>query len=252
MKQRLKPAVTISADAPTEGLYASHPYNNKGVIGTSALRKKEIGIEDLIAWAYADQMVHVAQPEAAMMIGAARAPSGYRHAPLDAVDASGGGGWFTAAPDAFVVHEIVSTLPTLRAQLPDDCIGRAGPGVSAGTLPRVDMVFNVRRAQLVMTHGIDRTRPDWIADPVLIVERGEIIYAKSKNGTVKRDRKTGRQIIAEQMVRFRGDKPWDVARARVIYSHWLSALLEVKDRLRGRALASHVVTGELPPARPWA
>src|SRR5262245_45668993 len=246
MDKRFNARVQVGADTGGETVTGvrARPSANRSDC-TFAPGKKRITIESLLVWAYADQMVHVAQSETALAVGAARMPRGYHHAPLEAVDSSGGGGWFTASPDAFVVHEIVSALSSVHAQLPRDCVGRLAPGVSVGTVPTVDAAFTVRCAQLVMTHAIDAKRPDWIAEPGLAVERRGVVYAKSRSGTIRRDRRTGQQVQSLCLVRFVGDMPWEVARARVLYSLWVEALATVLDAVRRRKLAAYEVGTEL-------
>jgi hypothetical protein len=51
-------------------------------------------------------MVHAAKSEELLAFGKPRAPTGYRQAPLEAVDTWAGAGWFPAQPDAFTVHEV--------------------------------------------------------------------------------------------------------------------------------------------------
>jgi len=252
MDKRFNARVQVGADTGGETVTGvrARPSANRSDC-TFAPGKKKVSIETLLTWAYADQMVHVAQSEAALVVGASRMPRGYHHAPLEAVDSSGGGGWFTASPDAFVVHEIVSALSTVQAHLPHDCVGRLAPGVSMGTVPVIEEAFTVRRAALVMTYAIDAKRPDWIAEPALAVERRGVVYARSRNGTIKRDRTTRQQVQALCLVRFVGDMPWEIARARVLYALWVEALGLVLDRMRGRALAGFVVGEELPPIAPW-
>src|SRR5262245_31201103 len=104
-------------------------------------------------------MVHAAKTEQAMTLGALCRPNGYGHAPLERIDSSGGQGWFTAHDDAFAVHGVVSSLPEVEASLPEGCVGRAGPGLSAGVLPDVCESFFVRSAQIVMVSAIDGRRP---------------------------------------------------------------------------------------------
>jgi hypothetical protein len=214
-------------------------------------RKKRISVEGLLTWAYRDQMVHAAKTDVAMTLGPSRPPDGYRQGPVEMVDSSGAGGWFTALPDAFTVHGVVSGLMPVRARLPADVVARGGPGLSAGALPELRESFDVRRAALVMTHAIDGRRPDWVPEPCIVVERGDVIYARTRGGHIKRDKKTGAPLLAVQVVRFVGDMPWDVARARVVYSLWAAALETVRDDLMRHALGRFEVTDELPPAAPW-
>lgn len=195
-------------------------------------------------------MVHAAQPETAMTVGAMRMPNGYSHAPLQHVDNSVGAGWFTAKPDAFVVHDVVSRLSSVKAELPDECIPRAGPGLSEGSLPSVCDSFLVRRAQLVMTNAIDGRRPDWVPSPVITVERGAIVYARTRGGAYKLD-KQRRRIVVMQAVRFVGDKPWTIARFRFVYGLWIEALDLVRVELRRRTLEGFDLVDELPPVAPW-
>lgn len=228
--------------APTHGSYVCSRY--------PSIVKKRIGVEDLLVWAYRDQMVHVAKDEALLEVGSTRGPGGVGGGfALEPVDACAPG-WFTAAPDAFAVHEVVSGLARVQAHLPADVIGRVNTmALSATALPDVKRGFMVRRSEIVMSCAIDGRRPDWVPEPVIKIERGETIYARRHSGQIKRDAR-GVAIETLQLVRFVGDMPWEVERARLIYQLWVAALGAVRAALAG-ALKRHDLTDALPAARPW-
>lgn len=214
--------------------------------------KTRISIEDLLIWAYRDQMVHVARREDELVGSRVRAvPRGYGSAlaPLEAVESSPRV-FFSASEDAFAVHAKVRSLSKVKVALPADCVGKVDERVAVRTaVPNVAGLITVDRAQLVMGAALDGRRPDWVAAPAIKIERGQLIYDRDRRGRVRYDA-AGRPRIVLQLVRFIGDMPWEVARARVIYAIWVAALDQLRSMLAG-ALERHEVTELTPEAKPW-
>jgi hypothetical protein len=196
-------------------------------------------------------MVHVAR-EQVWLAPQPGGPRGYANAipPLEVIDASPSCG-FTADADAFAVHRAVTALATVKAALPGDCVGAVDAwSMSRGELPDVRRLFTINRAKVVMSAAIDGKRPDWVPVPSITVERGQLIYERDKQGRVKRDA-NGRPRVLLTLVKFVGDMPWDVARARLVYSVWAGALAHLRAVLEGQ-LERWSVTELLPEERPWA
>lgn len=230
------------------------PHTRHTVSPCYSSKRRDVGIQDLLVWAYRDEMVHAARPEGvgpgvSIKAGARRALGYGGGFDVEVVDASVNLG-FEAAPDAYRVHEAVRSLGPVAVELPADVVGRAGAAVARGQMPDVERKVAIKRSSLVMTCAIDGCAPDWIASPVLSVERGEIVYRRYRGGQIVRDRK-GRAVEEMQLVRFVGDTPWAVARARLVYAVWVEALRELSLRLRDEGLERFAVSGVVPGSTPW-
>lgn len=218
--------------------------------------KEKIGIESLLLWAYRVELVHVARPEGlageAVSIRSDMAvlSGGGSDCRIDMIDSSSNLG-FAAKADAYRVHEAVTGLATVDVPLPRECVGAVDTGRrSRGEVPEVDVAVRVRRSQLVMNSAIDGHAPDWIASPAIKVERGELLYERSRSGRILRDR-AGRPRETLQLVRFVGDMPWSVARARLVYREWALALRVLRVQLRD-VVRTYVLSDDVPPLAPWA
>lgn len=214
-----------------------------------------LSIEQLLVWAYRDQLVHVARREDDLIPSKVRGAAVLRYKTLTDVftlgthvDSSQSIG-FTAHPDAFAVHDAVKTLTPIDARVPDETFGQCAPGLHESALPYVEPSFTVNRARLVQAQALAGQRPDWIEEPILIVEKGDPIYAKTRRGEVKRDG-MGRRIVHMVMVQFVGDMPWEVERARITYQIWAQALAELRDVVSS-ALEKHTLNDVLPSCEPW-
>lgn len=213
--------------------------------------KKRITIEDLLVWAYRDQMVHAARGAAVPDELAMDWGTGYGNGgpSVDIVDSSIKM-QFKAAPDAYVVHEAVSGLARVNRELPADAFGRfSSLDLSRGSLPDAERRVTIGRSQLVMTSALDAHAPDWVEKPQINVVRGEVIWSRYPNGEIKRDKRK-LPIASLQLVRFEGDMPWDVARARLVYSEWVEALGYLRGQLASM-LDAFSLSDVLPPAAPW-
>jgi hypothetical protein len=216
--------------------------------------KKRIKIEDLLVWAYREEMVHAARPEGmpAECMGGGGSPrlgfgSGFE---TECVETSFNFG-FGAAADAYRVHRAVSALGPVEVRM---AVGEVGVehsiDMARGAMPEVERSFVVKRASLVITCAIDGRAPDWIDRPSLIVERGELLYQRDRKGRILRDVR-GRALELMQLVSFIGDMPWAVAKARRIYGVWHHALWALIAALNDAGLERFTLTDEMPLRAPW-
>jgi len=216
--------------------------------------RADVNIETLLQWAYAQELVQAARPEGT---------------PIELTEAGGGIGFrsshendelgthvdssrnysFEAPADAYRIAGLVKSLTPLEMYLPKDCVGALHKFADVrGAVPDVEKASDVDRAGLIEYHASRCDRPDWIASPVIEMRRGPNLY-----GMV--ERQVGRRVTRERgvvmcCVSFHGDLPWDVARARLVYSTWLGALQTLRDGLKGR-LERFLITDELPSVAPW-
>lgn len=219
-----------------------------GVYPSILPKRKKIDIQSLLVWAYRDQMVHGASPDWLMEMGEDRGGPGVRDSDwaIQRLDASVGGA-YGAPADAWRVHRAVLGLGTAECVLgPGPAIG---PGVHESVLPSYERRVIVGLPALVMSAAL-RGPPDWIAEPELRVRRGETIWLRRRNGEILRERLSGQQIASLCVVRFEGDAPWLVERARVIYGLWVGALARLRESLGGSVQAFEVMEA-LPPREPW-
>jgi hypothetical protein len=220
-------------------------------------KKKEIGVSDLLVWAYRDEMVHAARPEGVPAECAPGSGGVLRFKTLNDVYDLGASVWssrssgFEASPDAYRIHAAVLALAPIEAQLPASAAGGAhGNELARGTTPEIERAFVVKRSSLVMTCALDGHPPDWIEKPSLIVERGALLYQRDRKGRIMRDKK-GNSLELVRLVSFVGDAPWAVAKARRIYEVWIETLRELRESLAG-TLERFDLSAALPAARPWA
>jgi hypothetical protein len=256
--ERLKHRGRMGEDVALSVVRAAHMYNLYNITIENPLilpLRKSIGIWDLLVWAYQVEMVHVARPEGlageAVTARSDRAMlgGGGGDCRTDVVDSSANFG-FAAKTDAYRVHDAVRGLATVDLALPKDCVGaisRRGP--SRGEIPEADLALRVRRSQLVMTSAIDGHAPDWMERPEIRIERGETIYERAASGRILRDR-AGRPRELLQLVRFVGDMPWQVARARLMYREWALALRVLRVQLGG-VLRAYALDEAVPALEPW-
>jgi hypothetical protein len=218
------------------------------------MAKKRVGIEDLLIWAYRDQMVHAARPEGAPAeLGRlAGAPKCKASSALFGADGVGEGSrnlGFEAAPDAWRVHAAVLGLGREAFVHPAWRGGLCAPDVARGTVVEIEPLKSYSRAGIVMACALEARRPDWVPAPKTKVVRGAVVYKRQPNGQPARDR-SGQSIPLLQVVRFAGDMPWEIDRARVEYRLWLDCLRMLRERLNGRC-AAFDLTEILPPVAPW-
>lgn len=218
-------------------------------------KKKEMGVTDLLVWAYRDEMVHAARPEgmpAEWVSGGASTRLGFGGGfETDIVESSVNLG-FASSPDAYRVHRAVLGLAPVEVQLPASALGGAHSNdMARGSMPEIERTFVVKRSRLVMTCAVDGHPPDWIEKPSLMVERGALLYQHDRKGRIMRDKK-GCALELVQLVSFVGDAPWAVAKARRVYEVWVSALRELQRVLAGGIMERFELSDALPVARPWA
>lgn len=208
--------------------------------GSRLSGKKAVSIETLLQWAYAQELVHAARPEGigpevVNVFDAGMAEM--RGDLMSDIQASKNYG-FEAPSDAYVVDNAVRALSSIEMELPIESYGRA---LARGLVPEVETRFRVKLGSLVAIHALEKKRPDWIEQPVLEVQKG-----KAYNGKDER----GRRAVTMIAVAFRGDMPWEVARARLLYTAWIDALMVLRVSLAGR-LERFALTGEFPNRAPW-
>jgi len=212
-------------------------------------------IESLLTWAYRDQMVHVAlrddDPPPRV-----RGAAVLRYKTLtDVYDLgtfvnSSQSVGFSAQRDAFVVHDAVRALPTIEAHLPAEVFAKCAASLHQSAMPAYAVDFLVPQAKIVMGCAIDGKRPDWIPEPMLILEKRAPVYQKTRSGQIKRDR-FGNKIELMQIMQFVGDMPWEVETARIKYRLWVRALAALRVTLRPK-LTNHEISDDLPAEEPWA
>lgn len=190
--------------------------------------KLVVGVERLLQWAYAQELVHMARPQGVVAELGVRslAPVCAQSQDLSSlgtfVDTSRNMG-FEAPDDAYAIERAVSRLGEVVCELPQGCCGR---GLVRGLVPEVEARFRVSQRSIVFECASRCERPDWVKRPMLGVERNRKgnLYGK----TVRRER-----MLTMSGVVFVGDMPWDVARARLVYSAWVDALSMLARTLAG-------------------
>jgi hypothetical protein len=230
-------------------------------------------IEQALAWAYVEQKVHLAREQwrpkdlgrsvkprlAAMDFGATPVDQSMH---FD----------FEAHPDAYVIHDTVMSLQPFRyirsadeiemlvaRRLMGDQVTAAGNladlsyhaydehGEMVVERVAVSRAQQVRRqisvlpgpiiypASLIFQAATTGKRPDPIADPMYIAERGPSIY------------KDQHRNLAGRMIRWVGDEALKVVEARRIYASWWQSLSWVRDGVKG-GLTSFEIEDGMPPA----
>lgn len=212
--------------------------------------RKEIGIEDLLVWAYRDQMVHAARPEdEPVELGKAGPP---RCAAMNfAIGGEARSNYgFEADPDAWIVHRAVGRLGEAMVTV------EPPPRFGAVDVSRDDSLmwpqrFRVDVAKVTMAAAIDGGRPDWMPDgPGRLRDAKVTIWARGAGGAIKRHRVTGEQIGLLCVVKPEGPMPWEVERARAVYGVWWEGLASLRESLRGN-VRRFEVTAKMPPRCPW-
>jgi hypothetical protein len=201
--------------------------------------KKKIGVEELLVWAYREQMVHGARPddlpaELAMRVGFTSPFASWNFgAPADSSKAADGG--YTAHADAWRVHAAVLALAPLEEVWPESHMPKCGV---ARDLPWLkDGMVTVGRRSLVFRHALNASRPDWAEDADSGFRQGRVVYGPNK-----------RALFCEVMP---PDLPyWEVARTRFVYWAWADALRELRESLSGM-LNIFELSSELPEEKPW-
>jgi len=226
------------------------------VVDPSTLPRKKISIEKLLVWAYRDQMVHAARPEAEPieLLRNNYSPGWAGSSPhVDvAVDSGGMKLAFSAHHDAYAVDRSVGALGTTRRERTREEVSimmarRAMKEVALIAERRATggstMVFSdelvevVHRSALVRMYAIRGRRPETIDEPVYMYER---------DGCVK-DPKKHRSVLCK--IRWVGDDPREVEQARARYELWRQCLCDLRVALVGQ-VAAHALTDELPPPAP--
>jgi hypothetical protein len=256
--ERLKQRGREREDFPRSVMRAAitlNPYISPYITLPHYPSAKRISVENLLVWAYQVEMVHIARPEGlageAVSIRSDRSvlSGSGSDCRVDVVDSSSNLG-FAAKADAYRVHDAVTGLASVDVELPRDCVGEVDTRrMARGEVPELAGAVLVRRSQLVMNSAIDGHAPDWIMEPAIKVERGEVICERSRSGRILRDR-AGRPRELVQLVRFVGDMPWHVARARLVYREWALALRVLRVQLRD-VLRTYVLEDDVPALEPW-
>jgi hypothetical protein len=221
--------------------------------------RQRVSVENLLVWAYRQQMVHEARTAPAELVGgggplAAYSPLWADGVPIDNSRKMGG----DAAPDARRVHALVLGLGRVTVDCGHDLAaaryhrlmeyrGAEPPGV-AGNADRTarpwptDGLARIDMPSLVMLHASRGTRPEW---PL----RADWRLKPMHNGMVRHPRQKGGvyQRGWYHHVQADGVLPGDVALARQTYGVWWDALRGLLDQLVGMRLTMWSVTEALPP-----
>lgn len=221
---------------------------------------KNVSIEELVTWAYRDQMVHAARgqgvpAELTLSYSPGMAQLHLSGGPVSSSVKTD----FEAAPDAYVVHAAVMALGTVERPFSDEeksCLfarWSVAGDLRAGQEREVladhhtirERMFGakperVHLPSLVFEWAMRGRRPEWHPAPV---------YAWERRGTIYR----GRNHAIARMVDPVGDDPLEVERDRAIYGLWALALAGLGDSLAKRGkLKAHGLGKPAPSAAPWA
>ncbi len=219
--------------------------------------QKEISIQDLLVWAYRDEMVHAAKaPGVPVELTRARLRE-WRADQMAEMMALG------VNVDASVRLDFEAPVDAYRVDRAVACLGEAvgeieamylppvpvlSMDVNPSSAPVVERAVKARLGQLVFSAAVGDGAPDWITSPELRLSRGKCVMGRDW-----RPRRAGgaQQIALLQIVEWHGDAPWCVGAARARYALWWDALERLRAVLAG-GLERFVLTNAMPLRRPWA
>lgn len=220
--------------------------------------RQPMSIEQLLVWAYADQMVDRAQRDLDV-----KRPSPPRQAtsqlwsegaPVNASAANG----FGASDDAWEIHELVRALQPLTLDLGPDLRASRYHGLSQyrGFEPPTDRaatadhtalpwptdgILKIDVRMLVMVHASRATRPEYPGRPdfrLKAVHKGLVRHPKSKGGVYGRG--------WYHHVELDGVSPGEAAETAAKYRAWWEALDWVRRQFPPDGLTMFRVTPEMP------
>lgn len=223
--------------------------------------RQPLPIENLLVWAYAIQMVHLAQQEQAVTVSRTGPLATYSSLWSDEgtpVDSSVNQG-FRASEDAWAIHREVLKLGRLKLDLGDDLraaryhalqrgqysieppTGRASTADHSGGPWPVDgrLVIDVRG--MVMMHASMATRPDK-PEPVKVrFKPGDVVWHPKRRGGV--NSKGWYQHVTAV-----GNLPGEVAAAAARYQAWRDALRQLRGQVQALRLTMFACTDPIPPS----
>lgn len=223
--------------------------------------RQPLPIENLLVWAYATQMVHLAQQEQAVTVSKTGPLATYSSLWSDEgtpVDSSANQG-FRASEDAWAIHRAVMKLGRVTLDLGDDLraaryhalqrgqytieppTGRASTADHSGGPWPTDAKLVIDVRGLVMMHASMATRPD----------RPEAVKMRFKPGDVVWHPKRRGGVVCKgwyQHVTPVGVLPGHAAEAAAKYEAWLDALRQLRGQVQALRLTMFVCTDPLPPA----
>lgn len=223
--------------------------------------RQPLPIENLLVWAYATQMVHLAQPEQALTVSRTGPLATYSSLWSDEgtpVDSSAHQG-FRASEDAWAIHREVMKLGRVRLDLGDDLraaryhalqrgqysieppTGRASNADHSGGPWPTDGVLKIDVRGMVMMHASMATRPDRPAPVKVRFKPGEVVWHPKRRGGVN-----GKGWY--QHVTAVGNMPGEAAAATSRYEAWRGALQQLRAQVQALRLTMFVCTDALPPA----
>jgi hypothetical protein len=225
---------------------------------TEDRNRRAVSIEQLLIWAYHDQMVHQAQrgrsgltPKSALPIAAASSVW-TETTPVDASKNQG----FEAAEDAWRIHALVLQLGAISVDCGQDLAaaryhglsqyrGAEPPLGSVGTVDKTGRpwptngMLNIDLRALVMIHANKATRPVIYRAADCRYKPAEVVrHPRQKGGVYARGWFC--HVVAE------GILPGDVAQAAAVFDAWRQALAQLLAMVRSIRLTMFDVTQGLP------
>ena len=221
--------------------------------------RQPLPVENLLVWAYATQMVHLAQQDQAVTVSRTGPLAAYSSLWNDEgvpINSSVGQG-FRASEDAWAIHREVLKLGRVTLDLGDDlraaryhALPRGSYSIEPPTGPRgmdmpgkpwpTDGTLMIDVRGLVMLHASMATRPD----------RPEPVKVRFKPGDVVWHKKRRSGVVSRgwyQHVTAVGILPGDAQAAMAVYGAWRDALKQLRGQVQALRLTMFVCTEALPP-----
>jgi hypothetical protein len=229
---------------------------------TEDRNRRPVTIEDLLIWAYHDQMVHQARQLPVELVSGSKGPlAAYSSlwndgAPVESSRKMG----FDAADDAWRVHDLVMKLGTTKVDCGQDLAaaryhalgqyrGAEPPIGGVGTIDKsargwpTNGIVDIDLRVLVILHASRATRPDddLVAD--FRMKPGDLVRHGQQRGGIY---KLGLfcHITAD------GVLPGDVLQAWALYEAWRGALVSLAESLASIRLTMFAVKTTLPAPMP--
>lgn len=246
---RIAPLASSGARAPaTRGIREILPHPPQ----------REISIQELLVWAYREEMVHAAKaPGLPVEMTARKGAPELKRGDWAQMMALGTGVDtsvrldFEAPADAYRVEAAVLALSDAHAAIEAEYlppVPRVTMDEDPSLAPVVARSVTVRLPQLVFEAAISGGAPDWLAEPSVSLERKRCVMGKDWRAR----RGGGAPTIAVlQIIEWHGDLPWIVGAMRARYGLWCEALAALRVALTG-TLERFVLTDVLPVRRPWS